>query len=322
MIIETAPIGNASTLDISQMWLQTPVFTRFISVLIICISLIIAGLIIYYLSPRMGPNLFLGMRTGYTVIDREIWVKSNRLIGKMFIVCGFLFLVISIITREYWIDDFFKTFAFLISAWMSVVLLASIITHRRSVRLAEELNSRESIEGPVKRLKQIKIPFIWVAIPVIEFLLLLFISIVYYGRLSQDIRIVFDIAGETVGIMYVSRFYYMTFIIGFGALYALMNPIIVWIGRKKPIFMYRGLLKVRSDDIMKFNCMMYIFGMWILIIPHISIIYYNIYNEFFLGTLPILSIIFILLIIPFVWLANQSYRFKKERELEIKNNAK
>ena len=52
--------------------------------------LIAIGGITYWLAPRVGPNPWFGVRTGYSVASREVWDKSNRVGGLVFAACGLM----------------------------------------------------------------------------------------------------------------------------------------------------------------------------------------------------------------------------------------
>ena len=60
-------------------------------IIILCFSIvglfyIILGLPLYYC--KIKRNIFYGFRTRKTLSDEKIWKKSNRLIGKYFIIAG------------------------------------------------------------------------------------------------------------------------------------------------------------------------------------------------------------------------------------------
>lgn len=48
----------------------------------------VAGVAIYFLAPRVGPNPIFGVRVGYAYASREIWDKTNRFGGVLFILVG------------------------------------------------------------------------------------------------------------------------------------------------------------------------------------------------------------------------------------------
>jgi len=55
--------------------------------------LVVVGAITYFLAPRVGPNPIFGLRTGYNLVSREVWDKSNRVGGAAMALVGLLALV-------------------------------------------------------------------------------------------------------------------------------------------------------------------------------------------------------------------------------------
>ncbi|MCL4394836.1 MAG: SdpI family protein, partial [Chloroflexi bacterium] len=50
--------------------------------------IVAAGLITYWLAPRVGPNPIFGVRIGYAYASREIWDRSNRFGGALMVLVG------------------------------------------------------------------------------------------------------------------------------------------------------------------------------------------------------------------------------------------
>jgi uncharacterized membrane protein len=50
--------------------------------------MIVVAAATYWLAPKIGPNPWFGMRTGYSVASRDVWDKSNRLGGVLFGAVG------------------------------------------------------------------------------------------------------------------------------------------------------------------------------------------------------------------------------------------
>lgn len=47
-------------------------------------------LVLGYVMPRVESNYFVGIRTPWTLEDKEVWKKTHRLGGKMFMLAGIL----------------------------------------------------------------------------------------------------------------------------------------------------------------------------------------------------------------------------------------
>ncbi|MDY6866264.1 MAG: SdpI family protein, partial [Halobacteriota archaeon] len=241
-------------------------------------EIISIGIFYHYKISKMGPNPWFGLKSGYTLIDDESWYKTNRYIGKILIIGGISLMVISSITYAVSLDVQKVLGVSLVVIGVLFILLA-VFSHMKSIHIAEELNSREEIEKPLKRLEPIKVHFIWIAIPVIEFLLLISVSLLYYERLPQEIMFSFDRGGETATNLGIDKNIYITLIILFGSLFAFINPILVRIEKRSPIYFYKGKLNLGEEDLIKFNLMFLISIAWSFILPHVNIINYNLNKE-------------------------------------------
>lgn len=59
------------------------------------VLLVIIGLATYLWAPRVGPNPFFGVRTGYSYANREVWDQSNRVGGLVMTGIGVLLLAVA-----------------------------------------------------------------------------------------------------------------------------------------------------------------------------------------------------------------------------------
>ncbi|RDU38879.1 hypothetical protein DRW41_04800 [Neobacillus piezotolerans] len=46
------------------------------------------------LSPKFKPNYFIGIRTPWTLANEDVWKKTHRLGGKVFVIAGILMLLV------------------------------------------------------------------------------------------------------------------------------------------------------------------------------------------------------------------------------------
>ncbi|MEH7333018.1 SdpI family protein [Neobacillus drentensis] len=49
------------------------------------------------LSPKFKPNYFVGIRTPWTLASEEVWKKTHRFGGKVFVILGLLMLLVPVI---------------------------------------------------------------------------------------------------------------------------------------------------------------------------------------------------------------------------------
>ena len=62
-----------------------------------------AGWAVYVFAPRIGPNPIFGVRTWYSMVNRDVWNQSNRAGGILFAALGALVFVSSLLSRL-WVD--------------------------------------------------------------------------------------------------------------------------------------------------------------------------------------------------------------------------
>ncbi|MFN8473187.1 MAG: SdpI family protein [Anaerolineae bacterium] len=58
---------------------------------------ILAGLATAIWAPRVGPNAYFGVRTGYSAANRAVWNRSNRVGGLVMAALGVVMLVITVL---------------------------------------------------------------------------------------------------------------------------------------------------------------------------------------------------------------------------------
>ena len=60
--------------------------------------LVIAGWATYRYAPRVGPNPIFGVRTGYSMVNRDVWDRSNRAGGLILMLMGLVTGLAGVIT--------------------------------------------------------------------------------------------------------------------------------------------------------------------------------------------------------------------------------
>lgn len=58
---------------------------------------VLVGLLFIFignLSPKFKPNYFIGIRTPWTLANEDVWKKTHRLGGKVFVIAGILLLLV------------------------------------------------------------------------------------------------------------------------------------------------------------------------------------------------------------------------------------
>jgi uncharacterized membrane protein len=78
---------------------------------LVLLTVAVLFIIIGNYMPRMRPNWFVGIRTPWTLSSEEVWRRTHRLGGQVFVVAGFLM----------------GLAAFLPAAWSFIVVIAAAI---------------------------------------------------------------------------------------------------------------------------------------------------------------------------------------------------
>jgi len=79
-----------------------------------------------YMS-KIKPNWFMGIRTPWTLSNEEVWNKTHRIGGKMFIAMGLIMVIGTFIpNNEYW-----KIFPFAIIAFVFIPIIYSYLAYRK-----------------------------------------------------------------------------------------------------------------------------------------------------------------------------------------------
>lgn len=95
-------------------------FNRILSVLL-CLMYIIIG---NYL-PKCKPNPFIGIRVSWTLNNDEVWFRTHRFGGKVFMIGGFIGAVCSLLTPE--------AFALPIAIFVVLLLSAIVCVYARHI---------------------------------------------------------------------------------------------------------------------------------------------------------------------------------------------
>jgi len=153
--------------------------------LLISLILIIAGLFTYFLAPKIGPNQWFGVRFSYTMLDRKVWDRSNRLGGLLFIAVGIVLALLALFFPPEW-QPSIPLLA------VALVLAVVFLTYLEAKKMAEGYLPKE--KGPSEqgnRWKKAYLIFVGILT-----LTLLVISLVYYSRLPQLMATHFNSSGQ------------------------------------------------------------------------------------------------------------------------------
>ncbi|MBM3959663.1 MAG: DUF1648 domain-containing protein [SAR202 cluster bacterium] len=115
--------------------------------------LALLGWATYKLAPRVGPNPIFGVRTGYSMVNREVWDKSNRAGGIAIAGVGALTAFAGVILDL--LAPWSENALILITA--GVVVTGMVITFIWAVRYSRRLSEGVKAESA----RPIKVPLAW-----------------------------------------------------------------------------------------------------------------------------------------------------------------
>lgn len=197
--------------------------------LLIGTILVIAGAATYYLAPRVGPNPIFGMRVGYAYASREIWDKTNRFGGMLFVVVGigiaFFGLVLqllNIVGRD----------AINILAITMIVALFGATTW-------VIIYARGLAQGTAIAREFVRIRFRWVyLVPIlVTFVLLVAFTLYIYPTLpAERVPSHFNINDQPDG--WQSRDEFLLTFLGMSGLFLALNALIVFVATREPIIAF------------------------------------------------------------------------------------
>lgn len=58
--------------------------------------------------PKLRPNFFVSIRTPWTLVSKEVWMKTHRIGGRCMIIAGFLMLLLCVVVPlkyyTFWVE--------------------------------------------------------------------------------------------------------------------------------------------------------------------------------------------------------------------------
>jgi len=197
---------------------------------ILTITILIVALI-FLLARLIGPNLFIGFRIGYTVIDKRVWKKTHELGAAIFLISSIIYYVITV---------FFRDTLAMIAIFISMMLLSTIILLYKSIEYAEKITGFEpTLVKEIKPLEPLKAEH---ADLVSYVLLIIFLIAFTYSTLTlpETIAIRFDLSGNPVA--WQDKTSFLISMLTLTLTITIVIKAVTHIGAKHPIVFYSGLI--------------------------------------------------------------------------------
>ena len=251
-------------------------------------TIIVAGVILYIIVPRIKPNPFLGFRVGYVYVSRRLWVKANRIASITLSLIALTSIILSPIIGE--------------TASLIVLVLGATITVITLTLYFERLAEKELISMPpiteekTSTMIEPIYPSIYHIIPPIIALTLLVIGLIlYYPMLPLEVAVHFNIEG--LPDRYTSKTEALLIIVSSVITVYSLYSFIIFLGLKKPEAFHKPGLSIRT--IRKIVGILYTIlsvASTLVCLGMLDILYYNV-NETHIPLINIIVVVFTLLIL-------------------------
>lgn len=250
------------------------------------------GLIHILLVPLIGPNLFIGLRYGYTMADKRVWVKSNRFLGYLATIQGLVFIAMSFYVRE----TFLVGMAFIFSN--VIIALASLVRAIEYANMILGYLPRE--EGEIKPIRPLEHSNLTKFLMVLSFLGNLMIIVTIYNSFNGYIAVHFDLSGRPDAFQSVSTFTILSLF--FASTIFILFLAIGLIGLKYPMFLHSGVLTLKWGREALFRLISYSFiaAESIFLLVFYDIYFYNVNGTHILSLPILIAIILTLALTPFI----------------------
>lgn len=187
--------------------------------------LVVIGLITAVFAPRVGPNPFFGVRTGYSYANRGVWDQSNRVGGLAMSAIGGLLIVL---TGILWLVGLGPAQAMLILTGVMLVSLLGmtgwLFMYTRRLALGTDFSQTLT---PVVFDPRALLP------PVGAWALLALTALALYPSLPPVLATHFDLAGQPDG--WSRRESFFVFYLGLAAMMTLIPVGIALIAQREPV---------------------------------------------------------------------------------------
>ncbi|MCW5852792.1 MAG: DUF1648 domain-containing protein [Anaerolineae bacterium] len=187
--------------------------------------LVIIGIATYLWAPRVGPNPFFGVRTGYSFANRQVWDQSNRVGGLAMTSIGVLLLGVAAVLHL--VSAPLGTSILVLTGVMLTTLLGMtgwLFFYTRRLALGSDV---------ARSLTPLRLDWSLFAPAVGAWALLAVVTLAVYPGLPEILVTHFDAAGEPNG--WSSRTSFTILYLGLGLLMAVIPSVAALIARTEPV---------------------------------------------------------------------------------------
>ncbi|MFX0163636.1 MAG: SdpI family protein [Candidatus Hodarchaeota archaeon] len=276
--------------------------------------IVFAGLSMWFIAPKIGPNPWFGFRIGHSLSSEEAWDLSNIYSGKITTFIGLILAFISLILPEE--AKYFGVYLVLLFVAIGFML---VLSFKYAVRIAEETGYEEKYKVITeeveivysKPMAPIIVSKFFAIAPFIPVTILIMMSFFYYDDLPSRMATHFDAGGNPDG--WSDKLNTLSIMIIFALSFALLNLLFIWIGRVRPMFFHRGRLSMERSDPLRFASLMLTSICTIFIPIQADLIWYNLHEEHIISFWTIIGMLIIIIMLPIAWFIRRIFQFRKKK---------
>ncbi len=227
--------------------------------LLIVAFYLVMAVLQYSVAPKLGPNPYFGLKIGYTLSSKEVWVKANKKVGYLMILHGIVLIPFSVIAGD-------NVLLFLLPFLVPLIAI-SIYGIWYSARLLETIEK----SGPYSTvpIKPIKLSLPWKISPLLLVLITVVFICVTYPSLPNVVAVHFDSSGNPNG--WSSRETLIQLYFVYLATFAAVAYLLIYAGEKHPILVHSGIVRIGRDGFLKAGILGFDAAIFILLIVYVWI---------------------------------------------------
>lgn len=191
--------------------------------------LVLAGIVTYWLAPRIGPNPIFGVRVGYSYANRAVWDQTNRFGGILLAMIGF---------GVAWLGAALQTLGMAPHIGIGILTIAMLLA-LFGATVWMFLYARRLARGTPIAREMAPVPFRWAYLvpTLLTFALLVALAVYWYPQLPADrLAVHFNIAEQPDG--WQARKEFLMQFFGLAALLVVWNVIVVIVATREPLMAF------------------------------------------------------------------------------------
>ncbi len=236
---------------------------------IFSITLVAAGVTLYFAGKFLKPNPFIGFRIGPTFTDKRVWKKVNCEAGVAFLGFGSVIALLALLDVRAGV---------IIAFSITGILFITLCFIWRAYRLAEYYTTMSPPE--ISKEKPIMLPGISVGqirtlLAVLPPLLVITAFLVAYASLPAEVAVHFDV--NEVPDRFENLSYFTCFTTPLMTLLSSMGLLALIAAKKIPILVYNPWIRFSEFFKLVFDILVTV--SWMICISYVAIIAYNVTGQ-------------------------------------------